>query len=136
MDWGRGVPRPPPRKRPKRIGIGLKCMFIAQFYKTSLLKKIRPITLIVWALGWVEKMPKKRLQKCKRKIGFSFKQISKCNTCIFIHFSRAFQKYNFYICSFSHKKVMGYFRFFYTVWNFYCPVPYPSIKKMFLQKLL
>ena len=33
-------------------------------------------------------MPK----NCK-KIFFCFKQISKCNSCIYIHFSRAFQKY-------------------------------------------
>ena len=41
------------RKRPYRIGTGLK------FFMASAMKKIRPITLIVWALGWVEKMPKK-----------------------------------------------------------------------------
>ena len=46
------------------------------------------------------------------KIFFLFKQISKCDTCFYTHFSRAFQKYSFQICSFSHKKVMGYFRFF------------------------
>ena len=32
---------------------------------------------------------------------------------MFLHaFSRAFQKYRFQICSFSHKKVIGYFKFF------------------------
>ena len=34
--------------------------------------------------------------------------------CFYIHFSRAFKKYSFQICSFSHKKVVGYFRFFFT----------------------
>ena len=44
---------------------------------------------------------------------FCFKQILKCYTCFFIRFSRAFQKYSFQICSFSHKKVMGYLLFFF-----------------------
>ena len=35
-----GIPRPPLQKRPQRIGVvGLKCMFIAQFFKACLLKK-------------------------------------------------------------------------------------------------
>ena len=63
---------PPLRKRPQRIAIGLKCMFIAQFFKaSSLKKKIRSITFIVWVLGRVEKNA-------------------------YTHFSRAFQKYSFY----------------------------------------
>ena len=38
---GEGVPRPPPpfRKMPYKIGIGLKCMFIAKFFNSSSLKK-------------------------------------------------------------------------------------------------
>ena len=27
-----------------------------------------------------------------------------CDTCLYIHFSRAFQEYSFQICSFCHKK--------------------------------
>ena len=38
-------------------------MFIAEFFKASSLKKNRPITLIVWVLGSVEKNAKKNGQK-------------------------------------------------------------------------
>ena len=51
-------------------------------------------------------MPKKK-SKIVKNIFFCLKQISKCDTCFYTLFSRAFQKY-------SHKKVMGYFRFFFT----------------------
>ena len=47
-------------------------------------EKIIPITLIVWALG--------RVEKCFKKGQQNFKQISKCDTCFYVHFSRAFQK--------------------------------------------
>ena len=51
------------RKRPERIGKGLKCIFKVQFFKASSeKKKVRPITFIVWVLGRVEKMPKKRVK--------------------------------------------------------------------------
>ena len=49
-----------------------------------------------------------------KKYFFLFKQISKCYTRF---------------CSFSHKKVMGYFRFFSQTGLFFRPVLYP--KKMF-----
>ena len=69
-------------------------------------------------------MPKKSKKNVKN-IFFCLKQISKCDT-----FSRAFQKYSFQICSFSHKNVVGYFRFFfYTLQTFYRPVPYPMRQK-------
>ena len=60
---GGGVLRPPPlEKGLMRIGIGMKCMFIAQFFKASSLKtKIRSITFIVWVLGRVEKNAKKNM---------------------------------------------------------------------------
>ena len=88
---GGGVPRPPSfRKMPYKIGIGLKCMFIAKFFKASSLKKIRWITFLVWVLGRVEK----NVEKCK-KYFFCLKQLLKCDTCFYIHFSRAFQKYSF-----------------------------------------
>ena len=57
-------------------------------------KKIRSITFIVWVLGRVEKNAKKKVKKCKN-IFFCLKQISKCDTCFYTHFSRAFQKYSF-----------------------------------------
>ena len=89
-------------------------MFIAQFFKASSLKKNRSITFIVWVLGRVEKDAKKD-QKNVKNIFFCLKKISKCDICFYTHFSRPFQKYRFQIiCSFSHKKIMGYFRFFLT----------------------
>ena len=80
----------------------------------------------------VKKMLKKWSKNCKKCFGFCLKQIPKCDTCFHTHFSRAFQKYSFQICSFSHKKVMGYFRyFFYTLQTFYHPGPvsYPMREK-------
>ena len=63
------------------------------------------------------------------------KQISKCDTCFFLHFASAFQKYSFKICSFSHKKVVGYFRVFFTDCTFFRPVPFPiNQKKNFYKK--
>ena len=51
----------PPKNRPERIGKGLKCMFIAQFFRPGQLieKKIRPISLILWCQGGLKKMSKK-----------------------------------------------------------------------------
>ena len=51
---GGGVWRPLPRKRVYRVGIGLKYMFITQFFMVSSKKKIRLVTLLVWVLGRVE----------------------------------------------------------------------------------
>ena len=42
-----------------------------------------------------------------KKIFFCFKQISKCNTCFYLHFSRAFQ--TFRSLALVIKNVMGYF---------------------------
>ena len=50
-------------------------MIIAEVLKVSSLKKIRPITFIVWVLGRAEKMPK--TGKKMSKYFFCFKQISK-----------------------------------------------------------
>jgi len=41
-------------------------MCIAQFAKARSLKKVRPITLIVWVLGRVEKNAKKGSEKRKK----------------------------------------------------------------------
>ena len=57
-------------------------------------KKIRSITCIVSVLGCVEKNAIKKDEKKCKKYFFSFKQISKCDTCFYIHFSRAFKKYS------------------------------------------
>ena len=72
------------------------------------------------------------------EIFFCLKQISKCDTCFYTHFSRAFQKYSFQICSFSHKKFMGYILdlYFYTLRTFYRPVLYPMHKKVSKMRVL
>jgi len=44
--------------------IGLRIIFIAQVFKAISLRKIRPLTLIVWVLGRVEQNLRKRLEKC------------------------------------------------------------------------
>ena len=50
---------------------------------------------IVWVQGRVEKNAKKSQKKNVKNIFFCLKQISKCDTCFYAHFSRAFQKYSF-----------------------------------------
>ena len=57
-------------------------------------KKIRSITFIVWVLGRVEKKGFKKSKKNVKNIFFGLKQISKCDTCFYNHYSRAFQKYS------------------------------------------
>ena len=52
-------------------------------------KKTRSINFVVWVLGRVGKMPKKR-SKNVRNIIFCLRQISKCDTCFYIYFSKAF----------------------------------------------
>ena len=55
-------------------------------------KKIRSITFIVWVLGRVDK---NTLKKSKNMLKIFIFKISKCDTCVYTHFSRAFQKYSF-----------------------------------------
>jgi len=60
-------------------------------FQGQLIEKNRTITLIVWVLGTVEKMPKKGKKVRKKNIFFVFffffNQILKC---FYVHFSRAF----------------------------------------------
>jgi len=91
-------------------------------------KKIWPIYLIVWVLGRVKKALK-GVRKMK-KIFFCFKQISKCNTCFYIHFSRAFQK-NRYVALVTKKlwAILDFFTdFFSALYQTLC------IKKKFYKK--
>ena len=69
-------------------------MLKAQFFRPAHKKKIRPIILIVWVLllGRIEKKFNKNVKKCKKNL-LTLKQISKCETLFYIHFSRAFQNY-------------------------------------------
>ena len=87
-------------------------------------KKIRPITFIVWVLGRVEKNAKKRLKNVKN-IFFCLKQISKCDTCFYIHFSRAFKKYSFRSVALVIKKLWAILDFFLHLPDFLLPGPYP-----------
>ena len=69
---------------------------------------------------------------------FWFKQISKCYTCFYIHFSRAFQTYSFAIFSCSYKNVMGFLKFFFSKTGLF-PLytqPYALKRKENLQKFL
>ena len=60
-------------KKYQRLGIELKCMFRAQFFKaSSLKKKVRSITFIVWVLERFEKNSLKKVKKML-KILFFFK---------------------------------------------------------------
>ena len=71
-------------------------------------KKLRPITLRVWALG----IEKNCLKKGKKKYFFSFKKsqsVTHVSTCIF---QGLFKNIVFRSVSVVTKKVMGYFRFF------------------------
>ena len=67
------------RKRPYRIGTGLK------FFMASAMKKIRPITLIVWALGRVKKNTEKKVKKMKKYFFVLNKSqsVTHVSTCIF-----------------------------------------------------
>ena len=86
--------------RPPPLETGLENMYRVEIhvhgpiFHFQLKKKIRPITLIVSVLGRVKKCLKKG-QKNEKNILFFFKQISKCDTCFYMHLTRAFQKYSF-----------------------------------------
>ena len=104
-------------------------------YSLKLLKeKIRSITFIVWMLGRVEKNVNKQGQN-NEKTYFLFKQISKCDKCFYIHFSKALKKYSLQICSFSRKKLWAILEFFFPNWTF--SALYSTLcvkKKLIIQK--
>ena len=74
--------------------------------------KIIPITLKVWALGRMEKCLK-RVKKWKKIFFFvsnKYQSVTHVSLCIF---QGLFKNIVFrWVCSFSHKKVLGYFRFY------------------------
>ena len=98
-------PFPLPRKRPQRIGIGWKCKLIAQFCMASSKKKVRPIQFFnsLGAIGRVEKNGQANF----KKVFFCFKQISKCDTYCYMHFS----KYSFQN-QLQSQKIYGLFYIF------------------------
>ena len=105
----------PPRKSPWIIDIGLTRMCIVQFLKASSLKKNRPITLIGW-------------KKCQKNDKNTFLVLNKYQNvrCFYIHFSRAFSR-----CSFYHKKVIGYFRFYFSEPLIFKPIISHYMKRIF-----
>ena len=88
--------------------MGLKCIFIAQFYGQLKEKKL---TDNFSSLGAMEG-------------GKKYQSVTHVSTGIFqVLFKNI-------VCSFSHQKVMGYFRFFFHIPDFFSrPVPYPINKK-------
>ena len=76
-------------------------MFIAQFFKASLLKKIGLRTFIVWVLG----------------------KVYTCNKCFYIQFLRAFIV--FISVDLVTKKLWAILNFLYTDRTFNRPVPNP-----------
>ena len=77
-------------------------IFQGQFKKN----KIRLITLIVWVLGRVKKMPKKG-KKMKKIFFFVLNKYQSvlCDTCFYVHFSRAFKKIVFRSVALITKKL-------------------------------
>ena len=73
------------------------------------MKNIRPITLIVWVLGRIKKMPKKGSKNEKKYFLFvlnKYQSVPHVSTSIFKDLFRS--------VALVTKKVMGYFRFFFT----------------------
>ena len=83
-------------------------------------------------MGGVEKNAKKENSKNVKKKFYCLKQISKCDTCFYIHLSRDFQKYRFR--SVFIEKFWTILNF-YTDRTFYSPVPYLMHKKMYKKSL-
>jgi len=71
-------------------------------------------------------MPKKRVNN------FFSKQISKCDTCFYMNFSRALQKYRLIAVALVTKKLWAILDFFFTDRTFFpaCTQPY-KLKKIF-----
>ena len=84
--WREAFDAPPPWKNVLE-------KFIVQFFKASSKKKIRSITLIVWVLKRIEKMPKivKKLRNFFLVLN-KYQSVTHVSKCIF---SRVFQKYSF-----------------------------------------
>ena len=79
-------------------------------------------------------MPKKKSKNVKKK-KFCLRQISKCDTCFYTHFSRAFQKYSFYrSVALVIKKLWANLDFFYTLQIFTALYPTLCVKKKITKK--
>ena len=88
-------------------------MFIAQFFKASSLKKIRQITLIVWVLRRVKKMPKKVKKNEENFFCFVLNKYHSVTHVSASIFQGLFKNLVFRSVA-CHKKGMVYFRFFFS----------------------
>ena len=87
--WGASH-APPPWKKALENRYRVEMHVHSPIFQGQLIEnKIRSITFLVWVLGRVKKISKKVKKNVKNNF-FFFKQISKCDTCFYIHFSRAF----------------------------------------------
>ena len=87
-------------------------MFIAQFFKASSLKKIRQITLIVWVLRRVKKMPKKVKKNEENFFCFVLNKYHSVTHVSASIFQGLFKNIVLRSVALVIKKVVGYFRFF------------------------
>ena len=92
---------PTPRKKALEDRYGVEMHVHSKIFHGQLKEKIRPIIL---------KMSKIGSKKIKNI--FCFKQISKCDTCFYMHFSRAFQKNSYRSVAFVTKKILAILDFF------------------------
>ena len=77
-----GVWRPPPRKKAFKNRCRVETHVHSRIFQGQLIKKIRPITLIVWVLGRVKRWLKIR----KKNIFFvlnKYQNVTHVSTCIF-----------------------------------------------------
>ena len=78
-------------------------------------KKIRPLSLIVWVLGRVEKMPKKVQKNVKSNFCFVLDKYPDVTHVYTYVFQGIFKTVVFRSGALVIKKLIGYF----------CPLPYP-----------
>ena len=99
-------------------------------------KKIRPITLIVWVLGRVEKNSKKKVKKMKKIFFFvlnKYQSVTHVSTCIF---QGLLKKIVFRSVALVTKKLWTILDFFFTDRTFFppCTLPYKIKINIFLTK--
>ena len=94
-------------------------MCIAQFANASSLKKIRPITLIVWMLWRVEKNAKKKVRKMKKKLFILNKYQSVTHVSIFI-FQGLFKNIVFRYAAIVTKKLWAILDFSFCIFFIKC----------------
>ena len=120
---------PPPRKRPYRISIELKCMFIAHFVLASSQKKNQTDNFN--SLGATEggKNALKRVKKIKIKF-LLYTNIKVRHMFLHVFFQGLFKVIDFRsVALFTYK--LQAILYFFTDRPFFHPVPYPIYKKKY-----